>query len=187
MSARGAIVTNPGKKNSKMVSESKRYIPLFWFGLIPEEKWSPDTPAQYSCLRAEVVERGRSCVGFLAEVFSDIDNFAQSAEQLLDKLTRLKCETIGIDVAELTEPEPLNPDLGAALKMVAEQDKNFHLSIPARTVPNPFLLGETVDFPAKEIASTRELLQTLSWLTPREIETANAELLHELVIGYVWD
>jgi hypothetical protein len=34
MSARGSLVTNPNKKSSKLVSESKRYIPLLWFGFL---------------------------------------------------------------------------------------------------------------------------------------------------------
>lgn len=188
MSARGAIVTNPGKKNRKLISESASYIPLFWFGLLPEQNWSPDEPALFNCARAEVIERGKARLEFLANVFSEINSFATSAEKLLDRLSRLKCETIGIDVAELAEPDPPNPDLGVALETVAARNNNYHLSIPARKGPNPFRPGEMSEFPARKFESPRDLLLWVSSITPRELEQAtHPEALAGYVIGHVWD
>ncbi|QDU76525.1 hypothetical protein Pan97_35770 [Bremerella volcania] len=188
MSNRGSIITTPDAKNKKLVCESASYIPLFWFALLPEESWSPDEPAYYKCPRKETIQRGTDRLDFLADVFSDIACFAESAQRLLDRLSRLRCETIGIDVAELAEPDPPNPDLGVALETVASRNNNYRLSIPARKAPNPFLLGEMSEFPAREFGSTRDLLLWVSSISTRELERATRpEVLAGYVVGHIWD
>lgn len=189
MSARGSLATSPKSKGSKLVSESSNYIPLFWLAMIPAESWNPDLPALYELPRKETIERGQKYLPFLTDVFSEIKGFQKSAETLLDRLSRLRCKTIGIDIAELAIPEPPQPDLGIVLTAIEAEDKTFQLSIPTRKEANPFHPGENkmLEIPAREINSTRELLVDVSSLTNREIENAKKNQLIELVVGHVWD
>ncbi|PQO41698.1 hypothetical protein [Blastopirellula marina] len=188
MSARGALTTSPKSKGSKLVSESSNYIPLFWLALVPTESWNPDFSGWFELPRKETIERGQKYLPFLTDVFSEIKLFQKSAETLLERLSRLRCKTIGINLAELAIPEPPLPDLGIALTAIEAEDKNFQFSIPARKEVNPFFPGEnkTLDIPAREISSTRELLLEVSSLTNRELENAKQNRLVELVIGHVW-
>ena len=135
----------------------------------------------------EAVERTESSLPFLTEVFSDIRVFEDSASAFLDRLKRLRCKTIGIDIAELLEyQDPSNLNLKVAIETIESRNSSFSLSLPGRTVDNPFT-GEKTKIKARKISSTKEMLLEVCWLTPREIKGSKDEDLRDIVTGYVWD
>lgn len=195
MSARGSLVTNPNKKSSKMISESKRYIPLLWFGFLSVDDCGEQEDGLFEIDRKEAIERAEGCLPFLTDVFSDIRVFNDSATSFLERLKRIRCKTIGVDVAELIEEqeEPPSPDLRTAVETIESRNASFKLSLPGRTVDNPFT-GEKAKIKARKIASTREMLLEVAWLTPgkslvmpRDIKELKDEDFREFVTGYVWE
>ncbi len=195
MSARGFLVINPNKKSSKIISESKRYIPLLWFSFLSVDDCDRHEVSHFELDRNAAIKRAEACLPFLTEVFSDIRVFDDSATTYLARLKRLRCETIGVDVAELTEEreDAASLNLRTAVEAIESRNASFKLLLPSRKVDNPFG-GKKISVKAREIASTRELLLEVAWLTPgrslvmpRDLEELKDEDYREFVTGYVWE
>ena len=187
MSARGSLVTSPTKRSSRLISESSRYIPLFWLGFLSSEDCDGKEVCQFELDRKVAIERAKASLPFLADVFSDIPIFEDAATSLLERLKGFRCKTIGVDIAELTDldrsPEP---DLRMAIETIESRNASFKLHIPARMKDNPFKGGK-VKAPARDYSSTVEMLLEICWFSPREIKEAKKEALREIVVGYVWE
>ena len=195
MSARGSLVTNPNKKSSKMISESKRYIPLLWFSFLSVDDCEEQEDGIFELDRSEAIERAEECLPFLTDVFSDICVFKDSATSFIERMKRLRCKTIGIHLSELLEEqeEPPSPDLRTAVETIESRNASYKLSLPGRTLDNPFT-GEKVKIKARKITSTRELLLEVAWLMPgkslvmpSDINELKDEDFRDFVTGHVWE
>ncbi len=184
MSARGSIITSPSSNKGKAISESKRYIPLFWMALITPEDWDQADDGLIELDRKVTVERGRQRLPFMARVFDEIPVFDSAANALIDRMAAVRCKTIGFDIDELTPQETEQPDFRIALEAIQQENKHFSLSIPATKEVNPFT-KEVMKKPAKKIASTKELLLSMSWLTIKEITSESADIQAEYISGYM--
>ncbi|TWU42924.1 hypothetical protein Poly51_59470 [Rubripirellula tenax] len=183
MSARGSLVSNPSKR-PKLISESKRYIPLLWLGMLSLEDIDNDDCGAFEIDRVTAIERAERNLPFLTAVFPNLP-FEDSARSLLDRLRKLRSDNIGIDITELVEPDPPNPGLQDALVAIAAQNHKYSLSIPARNVENP-ATGDMIKVKAQKIASTQDMLLRVCWLTPHELDEFDDEELRDIVSGYIW-
>src|SRR4051794_33278285 len=86
MSARGSLVTSP-RSRPKLISESKRYIPLFWlFFLSPGDIENAQHQGQFELDRKRAVERSSLTIPFFSALFPQVASFEETAESLLGKV-----------------------------------------------------------------------------------------------------
>jgi hypothetical protein len=176
MSARGELVSNPNQKSAKRLSESKSFIPLLWLSFLSAYDFDSEGGENglFILKRKDSIDRAKSHLDFLVDIFDDFNTFENDATSFLARLSRLKSNTIGINVADLAFSAPPNPSLSTAVNAIEARNRSFSLSIPARTEINPFS-GDPVELQAKTIASTREMLLGVCSLSLREILHATNE------------
>src|SRR4051812_2077242 len=115
MSARGWLVTSPGTRRSKLVSESKRYIPLFWLSFLSSEDiTNAEHVGQFKLDRKRAIEHGLDALPFLSALFPQVPTFGEIANHLVEKLHASRSPTIGIEVIELL----CEDDYGGALPTI---------------------------------------------------------------------
>lgn len=189
MSARGSLVTYPGSRRSKLVSESKRYIPLFWLSFLsPEDIANAEIAGQYELDRERAIERGLDALPFLSALFPQVPTFGEVANHLVAKLRASRSPTIGIEVVELLCEDDYGgalPTIEAAVEAIRSRDPGYSLALPARTVPNPFLPGETRQVGGLTL-SIRDLLMEVCWIQDGDLTSKDKEWVRCLVIGYVY-
>ncbi|WP_442509927.1 hypothetical protein SH528x_001531 [Novipirellula sp. SH528] len=183
MSARGSLVSSPNQR-PEVISESKRYIPLLWLGMLSLRDIASDDDGVFEVNRLNAILRTEHSLPFFRELFSDLP-VASAAGSLLDRLRKLRCDTIGINIGELIESEPPNPGLSDALDAIATRNKSYSLSVPARTVENP-ANGKLINVKPLEITSTKDMLLRVCWLTSRQLEDFEEDELEEIVSGHLW-
>jgi hypothetical protein len=189
MSARGSLVTYPGSRRSRLVSESKNYIPLFWLSFLgPEDLANAAIAGQYGLDRKRAIERGLDALPFLSAVFPHVPTFGEAANDLVAKLRASRSPTIGIEVVELLDEDDYGgarPTIGAAVEAIQSRDPGYSLALPARTVPNPFLPGKTQQFGGLTL-SIRALLMEVCWIQDGDLAPKDKESVRCRVIGYVY-
>jgi hypothetical protein len=189
MSARGWLVKSPGSRRSKLVSESKRYIPLFWLSFLSSEDIAnAEYVGQYKIDRKRAVERGLDALPFLSALFPQVPGFGEFASHLVAKLRDSRCPTIGIEVVELLCEDDHGgavPTIGAAVEAIESRDPGYSLALPSRTVPNPFLPDEAVKVGGRTL-SIRDLLMEVCWIQHEDLASKDEEWVQCLVIGYVY-
>ena len=189
MSNRGWLVTNPGTSRSKLLSESKSYIPPFWLSfLAPADVEAAEHPGQFVLDRKRAVARSASRVAFFEALFPEVRSFRAAAEALIQKVASQKCRTIGLEVSDLLEEvfDPALPGLAAAVGAIEDQNADYAVTLPARTLPNPFLPGKKVRRKALRIRSTQELLLQVCGVRPDDLTSGSREHVRESFIGYLW-
>jgi hypothetical protein len=184
MSARGALVSSPDK-DSQMISESKRYIPLLWLGFLTENECGEESQGRFELNREEAIARARKNLPFLSELFADMSVFRDASNEFLERLGGLTCESIGIEITELVSWKPPYPNLQTAVASIEAEDKSYTLSLPPRTAVNP-ATGDEVEIPGSDIASTKEMVLGVCLLSARHLERADDQELAEFITGYIW-
>ena len=190
MSNRGFLVTNPGTPGSQFLAESKSYIPLFWPAFLSraDVEAAGDTGG-FALDRRRAVERGSDRLAFLSSLFPEVPAFRVAAEALVRKLGSLGCEAIGVEVSQLLDDgtDPALPGLAAAVGAIEDQNANYSVTVPARTVKNPFLPGATVRLKERRIRTTQELLLQVCLVDPGFLTSDSDEYVRDTIIGYVWE
>jgi hypothetical protein len=189
MSARGSLVTYPGSRRSKLVSESKRYIPLFWLSFLsPEDIANAQNAGQYELDRKRAIEHGVDALPFLSALFPQVPTFGEVSNHLVAKLRASRSPTIGIEVVELLCEDDYGgalPTIGAAVDAIESRDPGYSLALPARTVPNPFLPDEALQVGGRTL-SIGDLLMAVCWIHDGDLTSKDEERIRCLVIGYVY-
>ncbi|GAA5506944.1 hypothetical protein [Novipirellula caenicola] len=183
MSARGSLVSSPNQC-PELVSESKRYIPLLWLGMLSQRDIERNDDGAFEINRLNAIVRTEHSLPFLRQVFAELP-IEHAADSLLDRLRKLRCDTIGINITDLIESEPPNPGLRDALDAISTRNEHYSLSIPARTVEHP-INGDRIHVKPLEITSTKDMLLRVCWLTSRQLEDFETEDLEEIVHGHLW-
>src|SRR5579875_2222139 len=103
--------------------------------------------------------------------------FGGAAEHLVAKLRAGRSPMIGIEVVELLREDDHGgalPTIGAAVEAIGARDPGYSLTLPARTVPNPFLPGRTQEFGGRTL-SIRDLLMDVCWIQEADLTTNDEE------------
>ena len=181
MSSRGWLVTNPDKKSSKLLSESRQHVPLLWFGFLQVEDCDQNPDSVFCLDRRAAIVRAEESIDFLQETIPDIPNFAEVSREFLDRLRKLRCKTIGIGLSDLASTEEMpEPNLRTAVSAVSSRNAAFALTRQARTVNG-------VRLEALDLKTTRDLLLKTAWLSPNHIAFVDDEGRASYVVGYVWE
>ncbi|WP_372719504.1 hypothetical protein [Novipirellula sp.] len=183
MSARGSLVGSPNKR-PELISESKRYIPLLWLGMLSQRDLEKSQDGTFEVNRLNAILRTEHSLPFLRELFAELP-IESAAGSLLDRLRKNRCDTIGIDIGDLIESEPPNPGLRDALDAIATRNESYSLSVPARTVENP-ANGDLINVKPLQITSTKAMLLRVCWLSSRQLEDFGEAELEEIVRGHLW-
>ncbi|EMI17055.1 hypothetical protein RMSM_06014 [Rhodopirellula maiorica SM1] len=167
----------------ELVSESKRYIPLLWLGMLSRRDIERNGDGTFEVSRLNAILRTEHSLPFLCKLFANLP-IKNAADSLLDRLRKLRCDTIGIDIGDLIESEPPNPGLCDALDAISSRNENYSLSIPARTVAHP-VNGDVIHVKPLEITSTKDMLLRVCWLSSGRLEDFEEEELEEIVRGHL--
>jgi hypothetical protein len=187
MSARGWLVTSPGAR-SRVVAESKRYIPLLWLSFLsPADIEDAEHYGQFLLDRKRAIERSSSSLPFLGSLFPHVASFSETANSFLEKLRAKRSKTIGIEVVELVGPDgdDPSPDLVTAVGAIATRNANYSLTIPARTIVNPFN-GEELEINERRIETTQDMLFQVCMIPPADLASESRELVRSTILGYVY-
>ncbi len=190
MSARGSFVTSPGSRSSKLMAESKYRIPLFWLSFLATEDFDrAKHPGQFEIDRKQAIERASNNLPFFLQLFQEVDLFEEAARSFLDLLRSQRAKTVGIEVVELLEElqdgEGIEgmPKLRNAVQAIESQDANYSLTVPARTVKNPFT-QEDMRLKEQSFSSTREMLLYICSLRPEDLKSKKREEVHDTIVGH---
>ena len=187
MSNRGWLVSNPGSRRSACVSESASYIPLFWLSFLsPGDVENAEHVGQYRLDRKKAIERSADRLPFFCSVFPQIRAFRTVADSLIQKVGSQKSKAIGIELTDLLdeEPDPDVPGLRTALDLIEGRDADYSVTIPARTVVNPFT-GMKARLPARRIGTTQDLLLQVCLVEPGFLTSRSKEYVRETIVGHV--
>jgi hypothetical protein len=191
MSARGFLITSP-RSRPKILSESKRYIPLFWLSFLSSDDLEKaEHRGRYELDRKRAIERSSNSLAFFSMIFPQVASFGGIANSLLGKVKATRSRTIGIDIAELVadESDPFHrplPTLETAIETIENRKTDYSRIVPARTIPNPFT-GEDARIEERRFRSTQELLLSVCWLDADDLTARSKEVVRNTIIGYVWD
>ncbi len=189
MSARGSLVTSPGSRRSKLVSESKRYIPLFWLAFLSSEDIAKAEHAgRFELDRKRAVEHAQEALPFLSAVFPEVPTFVEIADGLVARLRAGRSPTIGIEVTELLDEDDHDgalPTIGTAVRAIEGRDPGYSLTPPARTIPNPFLPSKPRHVGGQTL-SMRDLLMEVCGVVDADLTSRDEETVRCMVIGYVY-
>ena len=189
MSARGWLVKSPGSRGSKVVSESKRYLPLSWLSFLSSEDLAnAEHAGRYRLDRKRAIDHGLDALPFLSALFPQVSMFGEVASHLVAKLRASRSPTIGIEVVELLCEDDHGgalPTIRAAVEAIEGRDPGYSLALPARTVPNPFLPDETLRVGGRTL-SIQDLLMAVCWIRDEDLTSEDEEWVRCLVIGYVY-
>ena len=189
MSARGWLVTSPGSRRSKLVSESKRYIPLFWLSFLSSQDiTNAKQVGQFKLDRKRAIEHGLDALPFLSALFPQVPTFGEIANHLVEKLRASRSPTIGIEVIELLCDDDHGgalPTIVVAVEAIESRDPGYSLATPARTVPNPFLPDKSLRVGGRTL-SIQELLMEVCLIEDEDLNSKDEETVRCMVIGYVY-
>jgi hypothetical protein len=190
MSARGWLVTSPGSSRSACLSESARYIPLFWLSFLsPDDIENAEHYGQFRLDRKRAVEHSSDRIRFFSSLFPQIRSFQAVADSLTKRVASEKCKTIGIELVELLhdESDAAMPSLKAAVGAIESQNSDYSFTIPARTIANPFS-GENVRLKERCIRTTQQLLLEICMIEPDFLTSKKSnDYVRETIIGHVWE
>ena len=188
MSARGWLLTFPGKGRPKLVSELKRYVPLAWLAFLgPEDLIESEDVGRYMLDRKRAVEQASANLRFLTSLFPQAPRFGGDADLLLAKLRASRCPTIGIEVGELLEPEEqrhAHATIGVAIEGIASRDPGFSWTFPERSFPNPFRPEQTITI-GESTLTLAKLLLRLCWLGDDDLTSEDDQWARRVVVGYI--
>ena len=125
---------------------------------------------------------------FLSALFPQVTTFAGTANHLVAKLRASRSPTIWIEVFELLCEDDFGvalPTIGAAVEAIESRDPSYSLALPALTVRNPSLPGETRQVGGQTL-SIRDLLMEVCWIQDGDLISKDKEWVRCLVIGYVY-
>ena len=183
MSNRGIIVADPHSR-PKLIAETASFIPLLWPSLLSlDDISSAVSVGVFELDRVESTNRCAERVSLYANVFADFPNVPQFAESFISKLRSKKCKTIGLDISDLVPHEDgLIPPLHYAIEAIESGDAGYAVTIPAKTVDNPFS-AETMDIPEQHYSSAKELLHTICSVGDHALNTSKNEELQGWFTG----
>ncbi len=187
MSARGWLVTSPGSR-SRVVAESKRYIPLLWLSLLsPGDIEGAEHYGRFLLDRKRAIEHSSDSLPFLASLFPHVTSFEEIANSLLGKLRAKRSKTIGIEIVELVscDSDDPFPNLGIAVRAIESRDANFSSTIPARTIVSPFT-RERLEVDQRRFETTQDMLLQVCWIPPADLASGSRELIRDRLLGYVY-
>jgi hypothetical protein len=187
MSNRGSLVASPNPR-PKLIAETASYIPLFWLSfLTANDLHSAENPGQYELDRKEAINRSATRVPLFAQAFPDVPKVDEIAASLVDVIKVHKSKTIGIELVELiSEDDHVVPPLEIAVKAVDAGKADFALTIPGRTIRNPFS-GEDFNAPERTYRSLADVLLAVCMVDRRDLKSKKRELVRECFVGHVWD
>lgn len=187
MSNRGSLVTNP-TSSPKMIAETASYIPPFWLSFLTvDDLHNAENPGQYVLDRKEAINRSAKRVPLFVQAFPDVPNMAEIAASLLDIVKKETSRTIGIELVELmSQEEDVTPPLEVAVKAVDAGKTDLTLTIPGRTIQNPFS-GDNLDLPARTYSSLADVLLAVCMVDRRNLNSKKKERIRECFVGHVWN
>ncbi len=192
MSARGSFVTNPGSRSSKLLAEATNRIPLFWLSFLSTEDIDrAEHAGQFRIDRVRSIERASNSLPFFLELFPEVDLFEGTAGNLLKLVRSKKTKTIGIEVIELleelqdSESNEGMPKLRTAVEAIARRDADYSLTIPARTIKNPFT-HEDMHLKERRFGS-REMLLYICSLRTEDLQSRKKEEVQDAIVGRIWE
>lgn len=193
MSARGSFVTNPGSRSSKLLAEATHRIPLFWLSFLSmEDIDSAEHPGQFKMDRVRSVELASNSLGFFLELFPEVDLFEGTAGDLLKFVRSKRAKSTGIEVIELLEElhdwegSEGMPKLRTAVEAIERRDADYSLTVPARTVKNPFT-QEDMHIEERRFGSTREMLLYICSLRTEDLQRRKKEEVQDAIVGHIWE
>ncbi len=172
------------------MAESKNRIPLFWLSFLSTDDIDrAKHPGQFEIDRKQAIERASSHLPFFLKLFPEVGLFEEAARSFLDLLRSQRAKTVGIEVVELLEElqdgEGIEgmPKLRDAVEAIGSQDADYSLTVPARTIKNPFT---EEDMPLKErrFSSTREMLLYICSLRPEDLKSKKREEVRDTIVGH---
>jgi hypothetical protein len=175
------------------MAESTRRIPLFWLSFLSTEDIDrAEHPGQFKIDRKRAIERASNNLPFFLKLFQEVGLFQELARTFLELLRSQRAKTVGIEVVELLEElqdwegNEGMPELRTAVEAIETQDADYSLTVPARTVKNPFTRE---DMPLKErrFFSTREMLLFICSLRPEDLKSKKREEVQNAIVGYSWE
>lgn len=187
MSNRGSIVTNPASR-PEMIAETASYIPLFWLSfLTADDLHNAEYPGQYVLDRKKALNRSAERVPLFARAFPEVPNMAEIAASLLDIVKARTSRTIGMELVELmSQEEDVVSPLEVAVKAIDAGKTDLALTIPGRTIQNPFS-GDNLDVPAKTYSSLMDVLLAVCMVDRRNLNSKKKEHVRECFVGHVWN
>jgi hypothetical protein len=193
MSARGSFVTNPGSRSSKLLAEATNRIPLSWLSFLSTEDIDrAEHPGQYRLDRVRSIERASNSLPFFLELFPEVDSFEGTAGNLLKLVRSKRAKAIGIEVIELleelqdSEGNEGMPKLRTAVEAIERRDADYSLTIPARTIKNPFT-HEDMHIKERRFGSTREMLLCICSLRTEDLHSRKKEEVQDAIVGRIWE
>ena len=172
-------------KKPKLISESKRFIPLTWLSFLAksdlEESESEDG---IFVDREEALARSASNLPFLFSVFKEFPTFEVDSMELIGRIEKVKCGTIAIDIAELISVETGFPGIGDVMEAIANRNEKFRFKLPSRKAVNP-ATGEKVVRKGIEYKSTRDLIYRVCWFELHEPLDTDSQSLKEYFNGHI--
>ena len=193
MSARGSFVTNPGSRSSKLLAEATNRIPLFWLSFLSTEDIDrAEHPGQFKIDRKQAIERASNSLPFFLELFPEIDSFEGTASNLLKVVSSKRTKTIGIEVIELLEElqdgegNEGMPKLRTAVDAIERRDADYSLTIPARTIKNPFT-REDMHLKERRFGATREMLLYICSVRTEDVQSRKKEEVKDAIVGRIWE
>ncbi len=94
-----------------------------------------------------------------------------------------------IEVYELLNEDDYGgalPTIGAAVEAIASRDPGYSLSLPARTIPNPFLPDQPGQFGGRTL-SIQAILLAVCFIQEEELVSRSEEAVRRKIIGQLWD
>ncbi len=190
MSARGSFVTNPGSRSSKLMAESKNRIPLYWLSFLSTEDIDhAEHPGQFKIDRKQAIERASNNLPFFLKLFQEVGLFEEAARSFLELLGSQRAKTVGIEVTELLEELQDEegtqgmPKFRNAVEAIESQNADYSLTVPGRTIKNPFT-QEDMQLKERRFSSTREMLLYICSLRPEDLKSKKREEVQDTIIGY---
>ncbi|MBN1908420.1 MAG: hypothetical protein JW818_01660 [Pirellulales bacterium] len=161
---------------------------MFWLSfLTADDLTAAEYPGQYELDRKEAIDRGEAKVPLYVESFSDVPRVAEMVNALLEKIKEKKSKTIGIEVTELmAEENDTLPPIDVAVQAVQSGSADCTITIPERTIQNPFS-GEDLNIPEKTFSSLREALLAVCMVDGRDLKSNKREEVRDWFVGHLWD
>ncbi len=144
---------------------------------------------QFELDRKRALERSVDALPFFSSLFPRVSTFGEIANRLVAKLRASRSATIGIEVYELLNEDDHDgalPTLGAAVEAIASRDPGYSLTLPARTIPNPFLPDKVVQIGGRTL-SIQALLLDVCLIKDDDLISGSEESVRCKIIGLVWD
>ncbi len=114
------------------------------------------------------------------------------ARSFLELLRSQRAKAVGIEVIELLEElqdgegHEGMPKLRNAVEAIERQDADYSLTVPPRTVKNPFTREDT-QLKEQRFSSTREMLLYICSLRPEDLNSKKREEVQHAIVGYIWE